>query len=174
MKKFLMFVPIIIFSLTFMGCENMSINENEYKKDVSKEEEGILEKVPSAENIDNNCVVEYKVTSWDKAPEGINNIVSKYKGKKGYFIYSKDKDNYIIILSGKKTSGGHSISVSSVEKTDNTTVITIEEKSPSNGEVVIQAITYPYIILNVKCNNENLKVLDTLGNEYTKIEETIR
>lgn len=174
MKKFLMVVPIIVFSLTFMGCENMSINEKEYKKDVAKEEEGILEKVSPAENIDDNCVVEYKITSWDKAPEGINNIVSKYKGKKGYFIYSKDKDDYIIILSGKKTSGGNSISVSSVDKVDNATVITIEEKSPSSGEIVIQAITYPYIILNVKCTSEKLKVLDTFGNEYDKIEETTR
>lgn len=174
MKKFLIFVPILIFSLTLMGCKNMSIDENEYKKDVAKEEEGILEKSPPLQNIDDNCIVEYKVTSWDKAPEGINNIVSKYKGKKGYFIYSKDKGNYIIILSGKKTSGGHSIYVSSVNKIDDNTVITIEEKSPSSGEAVIQAITYPYIILNVKCNNDNLKVVDTLGNEYSKIEEIIR
>ncbi|MBU5590518.1 protease complex subunit PrcB family protein [Clostridium sp. MSJ-4] len=169
MKKFLSAVCVIIFSVNFVGCEDVDLNRSDsLQKDV------FVDGSESLKELESSAMIEYSVIPWSKAPESINNIVSMHKGKKGYLIYNKDNLQYLIILSGKKNSGGYSISVKSVNKTEDNIIINIEEKAPSGGDVVIQAITYPYIILQINLQDHKFKIIDGEYNEYTKIEEVTK
>jgi len=62
--------------------------------------------------------------------------------------------NYVILNMGEKNTGGYSIGVEKVEETDQNIIITVKEKGPDPGAMVIQVITYPYTVVKVKSKKE--------------------
>jgi hypothetical protein len=108
-------------------------------------------------------------------PQEIGEVVQELKTQKGYFPLpspessGNGQDRFLLISSGEKPTGGYSIALKSVEVGDGVTNILVEEKEPGKGKVVIQVITYPFIILKISGCSENFKVKNTAGEIFTEI-----
>ena len=65
-----------------------------------------------------------------------------------------NNSNYVILNMGEKNTGGYSIGVETVEETDQNIIITVQEKGPEPGAMVMQVISYPYTVVKVKSKKE--------------------
>ncbi len=76
---------------------------------------------------------------------------SKVKG-----IYHKNYNNkdYILIAAGACNTGGYSIKVNGLYKEKDALYIDAKVLGPAKGTMVTQAITYPYLVLELSTDNE--------------------
>lgn len=92
--------------------------------------------------------IEVNITDLNEVQiDQINNFASVG----GYYYWADGKGGYIVFIGmGEKPTGGFSIKVLSVEDNEGRTNIFIEEISPKADDVVTQALTYPYIVIEIK------------------------
>ena len=83
--------------------------------------------------------------------------------------FAAEEDIYILIFAGEKPTGGYFISVNSLDRKDNTLVITVEEKEPAPNEGVIQVLTYPSVIIKMFDLYENYEVINQDNVKFEEI-----
>lgn len=108
--------------------------------------------------------ISFEEVSTDKLPPNMSNSINVLKSNRGYLMYSHEGDNYIVVFSGKRNTGGYSIKVISIKDNEGKTNIVVEEKTPQQGDMVTQVITYPYTVIKVKGINSNF-ILKTTKDE---------
>lgn len=82
-----------------------------------------------------------------------------------------DSPQIVCICSGKKATSGYKLQVQSVQIDDeNNAVITVREVSPSEGAVVEEGEFYPSVEVDFKPWAKSVRVIDTDGKEYKKID----
>lgn len=79
-----------------------------------------------------------------------------------------DGNVYVLLSSGQKNTGGYSVEVTSVIGNENKILINGKLKSPKEGELVTEAITYPYTLIKLEEDNRQVELGDFQNN---KIEE---
>ncbi len=57
--------------------------------------------------------------------------------------------NFLVLNMGEKPTGGYSITVSEVEETPTTIIVTVVEREPEAGALTTMAITNPYAIVRI-------------------------
>lgn len=117
--------------------------------------------------------ISFDRVSTEHAPDRIINLINIYKKSKGFVYYTDDKGGYtyIGILMGQKNTGGYSLKVTDVQNNDGKTNVFVEEIWPSESDIVIQVITYPYVIIRVKGTISNITVTGSLHVNYDSLDE---
>ncbi len=98
--------------------------------------------------------VTFKAVTITEAPEEIRKAVKENRDKEKATVYTVDREVYIVITRGEKTTGGYSVEVSDIDKyilgEDKFAItVKVEYKDPEPGQPVTQAITYPFSIVKV-------------------------
>lgn len=104
---------------------------------------------------DEETEVSYNALDYSDLPSKVKDQVDYLKLNKNYKAYEYNNYVYLIASMGKKSTGGYEIDITDVYKTeqsdgDYTIKAVVETDSPSAGENVIQAVTYPYSVVRFK------------------------
>jgi hypothetical protein len=110
----------------------------------------------------------------DALPNDIGTVVSNLKGVRGYFVFDQQEYNtgdnlYILISSGEKVTGGYSLEVNTVSAEGGTLSVIVEEEEPANDVSVIQALTYPFVVLKLDRSFENFSIVNTDTDKFDVI-----
>lgn len=83
-------------------------------------------------------------------PGELKEIIDEKKEKPFRLHYSNKDYLYIAVGYGKQNSGGYSIAVEELFLTDNAIYIDTNLIGPSQDEMVMQGVTYPYIVVKLE------------------------
>ena len=92
--------------------------------------------------------------------------------KRGYYIDTLNEPNapyFYIICMGEQNTGGYSLEIDKVKRTDDKTEIIVKEIKPKRGDTVTMAFTYPTIIVEFPSYQENIIIKNTNGEEFTRL-----
>ncbi|ERI92657.1 hypothetical protein HMPREF1982_02266 [Clostridiales bacterium oral taxon 876 str. F0540] len=170
MKRYKKFFVIIVAISFFTGCNRMQLPNSKSNSEINKDTASAKE-VPKNEN--KKGITMNKI-NFDEVPEGslpssLETSVKVLKANRGYIITEHDGWYYIAVFSGKKSTGGYSIKVLSVEDNEGKTTIVVEEKAPKQQDIVTQAITYPYTVIKLKGIMQNVTIKNTKGETLEKV-----
>jgi len=130
LKKIIVGILIVVLLFTLYSCFS--------KKDSS---------------IENNeeCVdLEYEVMDKDEIPQKVLEKIFEKKEEQATFTFSNGEELYIIICYGAKATGGYSIKVDSLQKSNNEIVVKTVLIEPKKEEVVTRNTSFPHIVLKTK------------------------
>ena len=92
--------------------------------------------------------------------------------ERGYFVLDRDDDSVLLVISsGEKPSGGHEIDVTDAEEEDGIVKVTVKETEPAEGDIVTDAITYPYVVVKLETTATEFVVADEDGEEFPCLDE---
>ena len=97
--------------------------------------------------------LEFTVVRESEIPQELmQHIESKKENEFKCTFYNKDKMDYLYIVVGygKQATGGYSVAVESLYLTQNSIYIDTSLIGPAKGDVVTQAITYPYVVVKIE------------------------
>lgn len=102
--------------------------------------------------------VDFTVVKEADIPEELKKIIDEKKKEPFKLTFStNDKDYlYIAVGYGKQPSGGYSVTVDEVYLTKNALYVDTNLVGPSRGDLVSQAITYPYVVIKIEFMNEEV------------------
>lgn len=169
MKKIIRLFAVIASIAVIPGCGNKLVSDRTNSSPVKVEENVEGQKKVTKELKVNK--IEFSEVKGDELPGNMANSIKLLKPNRGYF-YEEAKDAYYIaIFSGKRTTGGFSINVKSVEDVEGKTYINVEEYEPKPTAIVTQAITYPYTIIKVSNITQDFIVKNTKGEIFEKMKK---
>lgn len=96
-----------------------------------------------------------------------------YKKRGIYLMINQGADMpySLVISSGEKNTGGYGIKITDVKIDDNNhMVVTVEETSPAEDAVVIQALTYPSVKIRMSAIPESIDVYNHEGKKFSYVE----
>lgn len=135
-KKIFGVVLVITIIFTLAACEK---DNNKYKM-------GDLQyEIISPEDIENENLVNWYNNNFKTY--GIHVSNENYDGKK-----------YIIVSAGEKNTGGYSVKIDSVVGEENIIRINATVNPPESGQSVIQAITYPNVLLAIDDDGRDIEL----------------
>ena len=115
------------------------------------------------------------VENKDYYVRGEHNVQYLDLTKRGYYIDSLNEPNapyFYIICMGEKNTGGYSLEVKEVYRTDdNETVVIVEELSPGKDDMVTQAFTYPTLMIEFPTYQEKITIKNTDGVEFQELKD---
>lgn len=94
--------------------------------------------------------IKFETLTEEQIPTELRKYISTLKSNRGFKSIEKDGYVYIAIFAGKKNTGGYGINVTSVEDVEGRTNVFIKETTSSPNAIVIQTITYPYVVIRAK------------------------
>lgn len=114
--------------------------------------------------------VKFDILSEKQVPEKIMEILPRYKNLERALACKVDEEIYIVVTRGEKPTGGYTVNIDKIEKVKEDDrfklIVYAAFADPAPGDVVSQAITYPYIIAKT-----NLKELPYRIELKTRYEE---
>lgn len=102
--------------------------------------------------------MEYKIINESEAPQPVKDWLNKNKYKEDYAVIHTEKHTFILITRGEKKTGGYGLELTKLEKQDNKIAVFVEYTDPKPDQVVIQVVTYPYLIVKLEKTDEELIV----------------
>lgn len=106
--------------------------------------------------------VEFTRLSWNQLPDEVKKWVEDNRyNKSGYKgVLKSDKKYYILVCYGEKPTGGYKVTINSITLKENKDgkflEAAVELASPKDGDLVITAFTYPYDLIVVEKDCEEL------------------
>ncbi len=100
----------------------------------------------------------YVVVDVSDLEPSIQETIESLKEEHGYYVIN---DNVIAIFSGEKTSGGHDITVDSVEDYEGHIIINVNETSPDGAATTV--MTYPTVVVRLDESLEDFEVISGEG-----------
>lgn len=94
--------------------------------------------------------IDYTICEESELPVNLVDIINDKKESAFELTYTKDDYTYLVRGYGKQSSGGYSISVEDVYYTDNTVCLVSKLEGPAENELVLNAATYPYIVVKIE------------------------
>ena len=96
-------------------------------------------------------LAEYKEVNYQDIPDGLAEWVSANRNTQGIRFKTFDNKTYIQICAGEKPTGGYSIELESVTMVAPGSIyLTAQVISPPPDMMVTQALTYPYILIEIE------------------------
>jgi hypothetical protein len=177
------FMAIFVIAL-MTGCSNKGDNvdntqdlpkveDTEKDNGVSDEiidgnDEGTNEE-PSNQGITVNQI-NFKVIDSSTLLEELRNEIEILKLQKGYQFWKQDDGSFFILISaGEKNTGGYGIEVESIEDNEGKTIVSVKETEPAEGDMNLQALTYPFVVVKASEITDQFMIRDQDQNEYTLI-----
>lgn len=109
--------------------------------------------------------IPYQTVTYAQLPAQVQALVDEAKYKQTTRVIKGEGDSrYVLLCLGTRNTGGYSIEISRVEEVAGEIVVTYCEKKPAPAQMVIQVITYPWQVLQVKSS------LPIIVREETKVE----
>lgn len=163
MKKVIATVLTAIFAISvFSGCSAAAVKAKEpAQPGQPSQNQGITVNKIKFEKL------EYEKLSKDK-----QELIDKIKASKGYYFWEEDGSFTIFITSGEKPTGGFSVDVKYIEDNEGKTNILVDEKSPAPGDMVTQAITYPFVIVKAAGITNNFNIENTKGEKFSLLQNS--
>jgi hypothetical protein len=111
-----------------------------------------------AENTDIKKLKDLEFTVVEDAdlPGELKEIIDEKKEEPFKLTYSNKDDLYIAVGYGKQNSGGYSIAVDELYLTSNAIYIDTNLIGPSKDDVVVQGVTYPYVVVKLEFREEKV------------------
>ncbi len=94
--------------------------------------------------------LEFTVVEDADVPEQLMQIINEKKKEPFKMSYSNEDNLYIVVGYGEQPTGGYSISVDDLFLTSNAVYIDTNLIGPSETDKVINAITYPYVVVKTE------------------------
>lgn len=94
--------------------------------------------------------LEFTVVEDADLPGELKEIIDEKKESPFKLSYSNKDYLYIVVGYGKQSSGGYSISVDELYLTTNAIYIKTNLIGPSQGDMVAQGVTYPYVVTKLE------------------------
>lgn len=135
MSKFRISVLILMILITVIGLTGCKGEETEIKK--LKD-------------------LEFTVVEDADLPGELKELVDEKKEKPFRLTYSNKDYLYIVVGYGQKNSGGYSIAVDELYLTSNAIYIDTNLLGPSQDDMVVQGVTYPYVVVKVEFMEERV------------------
>ncbi|HHU70485.1 MAG TPA: protease complex subunit PrcB family protein [Clostridiales bacterium] len=129
MSKFRISVLMLMILITLIGLTGCKGEETEIKK--LKD-------------------LEFTVVEDADLPGELKELIDEKKEKPFRLTYSNKDNLYIVVGYGKKNSGGYSIAVDELYLTSNAIYIDTNLVGPSQDDMVVQGITYPYVVVKIE------------------------
>jgi len=171
MKKSFILILVFVLALVVFSAVSCGASQGNDEGGGTVTEDGKPkdpEKAPFT--MDNASYSEIK--DLESLPEDIRDFVESMKSKKGFAFFESDGGCVVFICMGQKNTGGYAVRVKSLESAGDATKIIVEEKVPSQGDIVTPAIMYPYTIIKISGSPRNFKVFDEAGEEYENLSES--
>lgn len=132
--------------------------------------------ISGCEKIPEVVDVTFEDITISKAPEEIRKVVEETRDVEKAAVYIVDRQVYIVITRGEKTTGGYGVEVVDIDKyilgEDRFQVaVRAEYKDPEPGQPVTQAITYPFTI--VKADLKDIPMDTSFKFNIDGIEKTV-
>lgn len=84
---------------------------------------------------------------YDDIPDGIKSEVDQLIVNRGFYHWTEEGMNYLLISSGEKETGGYGIQVLTFGQFESTAKILVGEGKPGKDAVVPQIKTYPFVMI---------------------------
>ena len=112
-------------------------------------------------------IIDFKeVTQNDLTPEKVE-IINNLRTLRGYYFWKEDNGGYTLFIGmGEKPTGGYKIDVISVEDNEGKTNILVDETVPKADDMVSQALTYPYVVVEMKGITDQFNITNTDKEDY--------
>lgn len=117
----------------------------------------------------NKAAAYEEVTDLEMLPSDVKEAIDGLKAKRGFLEFKVDDRYFVWIGSGEKMTGGYAIKVVDVTKREGVTVITVEETQPKKGDMVTEALTYPYVIVKLESSTGKFEVVTREGTGLPKL-----
>lgn len=115
---------------------------------------------------DFGAALDYDTVYIEDVPESVSMQIDKLILNRGYFKWKIDGENYLLISSGEKPTGGYGIEVVTFGEYDGVYKILVGEGKPGKDAVVPQIITYPYVLVKYTGDLEISEVYNELSEEF--------
>jgi hypothetical protein len=166
MKSILKLTAVITLSALISGC----VSKGAVDSSVPKSGEKPVESSDTKLNTGNQGITVNKISfeevSEADVPDSLKGKIETSKLQRGFIYEEKDGYFYIAIFSGEKPTGGYSIKVLSIEDNEGATNIFVEELAPKQGDMVTQAITYPYTVIKATGITPDIAIFNKDGSNF--------
>jgi hypothetical protein len=157
---------VIALSALVVGCARAKTTDPSVTKSGEKPVEStdtVLN--PGSQGITVNKISFEEVAEAD-IPELLKGRIEAAKLQRGFIYEEKDGYFYIALFSGEKLTGGYSIKAVSIEDNEGATNIFVEETAPKEGDMVTEAITYPYTVIKAKGITSDIALFNKDGSNF--------
>ena len=163
-KKRIVVVVILVVLIILTGCINKPVDQNQPTDKPTGNSPGTTVTPPQGITVNN---IDFKEVSLNElTPEKIE-LINQLVLLKGYYYWVDSNGLYTMYIGmGEKPTGGYSIKVLSVEDNEGKTNILVEETIPGTDENVSQALTYPYVVIEMKGITDRFTIMTTNKDEY--------
>ena len=163
-KKRIVVVVILVVLIILTGCINKPVDQNQPTDKPTGNSPGTT--VTPSQGITVNNIDFKEVSLNELTPEKIE-LINQLVLLKGYYYWVDSNGLYTMYIGmGEKPTGGYSIKVLSVEDNEGKTNILVEETIPGTDENVSQALTYPYVVIEMKGITDRFTIMTTNKDEY--------
>ena len=135
--------------------------------------EYLIESRGLADFIKDNLKGKVLIIEEEILPEEIKEWFDSFENEKGAYVYQHPDDTYIRVNAGEKPTGGFSLNYSEFTEKEYPNEILVELQEPKEGELVTEALTYPYLILKINSEEVTKYEVKTVGGQDFKVEEKI-
>jgi len=96
--------------------------------------------------------VTFKAVTISEAPEEIRKAVKETLDEEKAAVYVIEREVYIVVTRGEKPTGGYGVEIVDMDKfifkeDEFAVTVKVNYKDPQPGQLVTQAITYPFIVV---------------------------
>ena len=168
-KKRIVVVVILVVLIILTGCINKPVDQNQPTDKPTGNSPGTT--VTPSQGITVNNIDFKEVSLNELTPEKIE-LINQLVLLKGYYYWVDSNGLYTMYIGmGEKPTGGYSIKVLSVEDNEGKTNILVEETIPGTDENVSQALTYPYVVIEMKGITDRFTIMTTNKDEYKLVND---
>ena len=94
--------------------------------------------------------IEFTVIGEEDIPETLKTAIDEKKSGSFKLSYADNNDMYLVVGYGEQKTGGFSIVVDELYKTENNIVFATTLQGPASDENVTEALSYPYIVVKME------------------------
>ena len=145
--KYLVTITLIIGLILTSCASDNSNNQGNVDTNVPSSNE---DNETKGSDSDQEKEITYEVVSFESLSDPLKNKVEYLKEQPGYEIFEAESGQvYLFIGAGMQPTGGYGLEVTSLMSKDNRLTAEIEFIKPDPDDIVTQALTYPYIIIEL-------------------------
>ncbi|MFZ5351156.1 MAG: protease complex subunit PrcB family protein [Bacillota bacterium] len=166
MKHFTLLLVITALLAMFSGCNTSDVNPDMTPTPTPGQNTNSPSTPPQGITVNDISfkLLDYKSLSSEKLK-----TIEALKENRGYIYWEEDNAYIIAIFSGMQGSAGHDIIVRSIQDNEGKTVITVEEKAPSDSAATV--ITHPLTVVRAAGITNNFVITNTNGVSFEALME---